>query len=75
MNGKYSITLLFSLAEIHDPPIAIVKKLKGSRTCLIGYSGFISHELRIINSLGADTHTHTHTHTHPLLNISAPSCL
>ena len=43
-----------------------IKKLKSSRTCLIGYSGFISHEwyLLLILSLGADTDTHTHTHTY-----------
>ena len=36
------------------------EKLKGSRTCLIGYSDFISHELFLI-AQGADTHIHTHT--------------
>ena len=40
-----------------------IKKLKSSRTCLIGYSGFISHEWFLMPWEG-DTHTHTHTHTH-----------
>ena len=39
-----------------------IKKLKSSKTCLIGYSGFISHEWFLI-AWGADTHTRTHTHT------------
>ena len=57
MNGKYSITL----AEIHDTPFVTkdilisyinskchIMKLKSSRTCLIGYSGFISREWILI---------------------------
>ena len=49
-----------------------ISKLK-SRTCLIGYSGFISREYFFIRSFGgghthahmhAHMHTHTHTHTH-----------
>ena len=36
-----------------------IKKLKSSRTCLIGYSDFISSRM-VFNSLrGKDTHTHT----------------
>ena len=53
-----------SLAVTHSllsPVLSIIdrkcpiKKLKSSRTCLIGYSGFIH-----MNSLGADTHTCTY---------------
>ena len=40
-----------------------IKRLKSSRTCLIGYSGFISRH-QLFMASGADTHTHTHTHTH-----------
>ena len=32
-----------------------IKKLKSSRTCLTGYSAFISHE-KFFNGLRADTH-------------------
>ena len=38
---------------------------KSNRTCLIGYSGFISREWFLI----ADTHIHTHTHTHTYINF------
>ena len=53
MNGKYSITLLFFESNTQctkAPPINIIdskcctEKLKGSRTCLIGYLDFISYE-------------------------------
>ena len=37
------------------------KKLKSSRTCLIGYSGFISLEWFLIAR--GRTHTHTHLQT------------
>ena len=40
--------------------IIYVQKLKSSRPCLIGYSGFISREWFLI-AWGADTHTNTHT--------------
>ena len=73
MNGKYSITSS-SLEVTHDtlrkaPPINSIdrkcrtEKLKGSRTCLIGYSDFISHEWFLITR-GAHTNRHTHRHTH-----------
>ena len=39
------------------------KKLKSSRTCLIGYSGFISREWFLIAWGRAHTETHTQTHT------------
>ena len=71
MNSKYGITFLFfgsntrraSLLRPHPSTVsiasAITEKLKGSRTCLIGYLDFISRE--VFNSPGADTHTHAHT--------------
>ena len=37
------------------------EKLKDSRTCLIGYSDFISHEWLLI--VRGQTHIDTHTHT------------
>ena len=75
MSSKYSITLLFfgsnsRRASLLRPRSSIVsiascctKKLKSSRTCLIGYTGFISHEWLLI-AWGAHTHTHKHKHTH-----------
>ena len=39
-----------------------IKKLKSNRTCLIGYSGFISHEWFLI-AWGTDTYTRAHTQT------------
>ena len=39
-----------------------IKKLKSSRTCLTGYSAFVSHEQFLI-AWGVDTHTHTRTRT------------
>ena len=72
-NSKDSVTLLFfgsnsrrtSLLRPH-PSIfnnidikCLTTKLKSSRTCLIGYSGFISHKWFLI-AREADTHTHTH---------------
>ena len=38
-----------------------IKKLKSSRTCLIGYSGFISFEWFLI-TWGGDTHTRTYAY-------------
>ena len=84
MNGKYSITSS-SLEVTHDtlrkaPPINIIdskcrtEKLKGSRTCLIGYSDFISHEWFLITQ-GADTHTDIHTDTHTHTNVRTISIL
>ena len=40
-----------------------IKKLKSSRTCLVGYSGFFSREQFFI-AWGVDTHTHTRIHPH-----------
>ena len=39
-----------------------IKKLKSSKTCLIGYSGFFSREWFLI-AWGADTHIHTDVRT------------
>ena len=38
------------------------EKLKGSKTCLIGYSDFISREQYLIAQV-VDTHRHRHTNT------------
>ena len=43
--------------------VYIDSKLKSSRTCLIGYSGFISCEWFFI-AWGTGTHTRTRMHTH-----------
>ena len=49
--------------------VIIIKKLKASRTCLIGYSDFISHEWFLI----AWRRTRTHMHTVPTSWIKAIS--
>ena len=46
-----------------------ISKLKSSRICLIGYSGFISHEWGFYSFGGADTQTHTHTYTNTHTDI------
>ena len=70
--------LSFSSSTItHDafaPPISNIdskchtKKLKSSRTCLIGYSGFISREWFLI----AWGRTHTHMHIYRLRRRKQP---
>ena len=71
MNGKYSVTLLFIgsnsqcalLLRLRQSIVSIAsayKETEISRTCLIGYSGFISCEWFLI-AWGEDTHTHAHT--------------
>ena len=65
MNSKYSITFDKLTTRFVTKAMSIgyidskyhIKKLKSSRTCLIGYSGFISRERFLI----VDTHIHTHT--------------
>ena len=52
------------VTEVSINSKCLVKKLKSSRTCLIGYLGFISREWFLI-ALGVDTKTDRHTtHTH-----------
>ena len=70
INGKYSITLLFfgsntqhALLLRKAPPINSIarkcctEKLKGSRICLIGYSGFIGKWFLIARGR-TDTHAY-----------------
>ena len=74
MKGKYSITLLFFGSYTMQmrfvtkaPPINSIDSkchTKGSRTCLIGYSDFISRELLSIAQGRTHTQTRTHTDNH-----------
>ena len=83
MNGKYGVTLLLfgsnsQRASLLRPPINSIdtkchtEKLKGSRTCLIGYSDFISHEEFLIAQ--GRTHTHTRIPTSRTKTISRTRC-
>ena len=51
--------------------VSYISKLKSSRTCLIGYSGFISiNWFFIAGGEGGGGHTHTHTYTYRCLHQS-----
>ena len=77
MNSKYNTTLVFFdcnyrralLLRPHPSVILIASETESSRTCLIGYSDFISHEkFFVAGEAGTHTHAHTCTHMHPHRN-------